>query len=277
VLEGFAARAWARGQPGQGGPLDLLKWRGRNTPLLVGCFGVLPAALYLASYLRWFGGPTAPYGWDLIELTKQMYWYHSGLTSPHPAGSPWWTWPLDLKPVYWYYAQSADGGSAVIYDAGNIVLFWGALVATGWAALLAQLLAWILVSRVVFFYHFFTALPYYLLALACALVVLWERGRRTLVVSYAALAAAAFLFFYPFVSGLPVPASEAGIFFVLPTWQYGCQFYPTFTCELGPASDVALASLATRLGVPLVAATIAIALWRVSPARIREWLAARRA
>ncbi|MBI3522502.1 MAG: phospholipid carrier-dependent glycosyltransferase [Chloroflexi bacterium] len=293
AVMGITALAWAREEPGRGGPLDLFKGRGLNALLLVGCFGAIPGLLYLASYLHWFGGPTAPYGWDLVELTKQMYWYHSGLTSPHPAGSPWWTWPLDLKPVYWYYAQSADGGAAVIYDAGNVVLFWGAFVATGWAtvaalrarsislgfvifALFAQLLAWIFVSRVVFFYHFFTALPFYLMALACALVVLWEGGRRTVVAGYVALAVAAFLFFYPFVSGVPIPAAEAGIFFILPTWQYGCQFYPTFTCAIGPASDIALGSLVTRLGLPLVLAAISIALWRVPPTRIREWIAARR-
>mgnify|MGYP000311229074 CR=1 FL=1 len=31
-------------------------------------------------------------------------------TAPHPAGSPWWTWPLVLKPVYWYLGQ--PGGNA---------------------------------------------------------------------------------------------------------------------------------------------------------------------
>src|ERR1700716_2783977 len=100
-----------------------------------------------------------------------MYWYHSGLTAPHPAGSPWWSWPLVLKPVYWYYSPTDQGESAVIYDAGNVILFWGALVAFVWfmvlairarsariafvvVAFLAQFLAWIPITRVLFFYHF---------------------------------------------------------------------------------------------------------------------------
>src|SRR6266702_7760463 len=102
-------RAYARGRTGTGGPLDLLAGKGRNAAFLFVSFAVIPVGIYLASYAHWFGGPTAPYGWDLIELTKQMYWYHSGLTSPHPAASPWWSWPFVLKPVYWYFGQSDAG------------------------------------------------------------------------------------------------------------------------------------------------------------------------
>src|SRR5439155_1452825 len=117
-----------------------------------------------------------------------------GLAAPHPAGSPWWSWPVVLKPVYWYFGSSSAGDNAYIYDAGNVVLFWGGLVAFGWCAVaavrarsvalgfvlfaaLVQYVAWIPITRVLFFYHFFTALPFYLLALAAALAFLWETGR----------------------------------------------------------------------------------------------------
>ena len=256
--------AYVKGRPGSGGPLDLLAGRGRNAVLLFVSFAVVPIAIYWASYLHWFGGPTAPYGWDLVELTKQMYWYHSGLTSPHPAASPWWSWPLILKPVYWYYGQSDGSNNAYIYDAGNIVLFWGALAATVWCgiaairarsaalgfavfALLVQYVAWIPISRVLFFYHFYTALPFYLLALAVGLVMLWESGRSRWVVGYLGLAAAAFVFFYPFVSGQPVPAQQAAMFFILPTWQYDCQFYPSFVCPVSGPTDIPLVAIASRL------------------------------
>ncbi len=258
------AYAYGRGRTGTGGPLDLLAGKGKNAAFLFVSFAVIPVGIYLASYAHWFGGPTAPYGWDLIELTKQMYWYHSGLTSPHPAASPWWSWPFVLKPVYWYFGQSDAGANAYIYDAGNIALFWPALVATVWCAiaairarsvalgfvvfaLLAQYVAWIPISRVLFFYHFFTALPFYLLALACWLAYLWETRRNTLVVTYLAVAVAAFTYFYPFVSGQPVPGSQAAMFFILPTWQYDCQFYPSFQCPLAGPSDVPIAAVVLRL------------------------------
>ena len=274
---GVTAYAYAHGRTGEGGPLDLGRWRGRNAFFLFACFALLPIGVYLLSYVPWFGGPMIPYGWDLRELTQQMYWYHSGLTSPHPAGSPWWSWPLVLKPVYWYYGGS-ETGSAVIYDAGNIILFWGGLAAVVWCAIVAararsvtlgfivfalavQVVAWVPISRVLFFYHFFTALPWYFLALTAALISLWEGGRRALVAGYLALAIAAFAFFYPFVSGLPVRAAETGVFFILPTWQYDCQFYPAFRCDLPGITPVDGTALLARLAPALALLGILVAGW----------------
>ena len=268
------AYAYANARPGQGGPLDLLAGKGKNAAFLFLSFAVIPVGVYLASYVHWFGGPTAPYGWDLVELTKQMYWYHSGLTSPHPAASPWWSWPLILKPVYWYFGQSDNANNAYIYDAGNIALFWGALAATVWCviaairarsvalgfvvfAMLVQYVAWIPISRVLFFYHFFTALPFYLLLLSVWLGYLWETGRKGFVISYLAVAGAVFVYFYPFVSGQPVPGSQAAMFFILPTWQYDCQFYPAFVCPLTGAGDIPIAAVLLRVGAATALAAIA--------------------
>ncbi|MEK6620593.1 MAG: phospholipid carrier-dependent glycosyltransferase, partial [Chloroflexota bacterium] len=324
------ARAWAEGRPGAGGPLDLLaarrwaSWRlprlleklaewlpermsrglqplrllvqGCNSALLAFAFVVIPVTIYVASYLPWFGGATAPYGWSPIDLTKQMYWYHSGLTAPHPAGSPWWSWPLVLKPVYWYLGQPGAGATAVIYDTGNVVLYWGGLVAVAWAAvaaararsvalafllfaMLAQYVAWIPIARVLFFYHFFTALPFYLLILAAGLAALWESGRRVLVVGYLAIAAGVLVFFYPFISGQPVPADQAGMFYILPTWQYDCQFYPSFRCNVALPSDIPAAAVLTRVAIAAAAALGAAAVFALTRdgarARLRTLVAGR--
>ena len=268
------AVAYERGRPGTGGPLDLLAGRGRNAALLFGSFAVIPAVVYLASYRSWFGGPTAPYGWNLWELTQQMYWYHSSLTSPHCAGSPWWSWPLDLKPVYWFFGAAQGGLNGYIYDAGNPILFWLALPAAaivgGLAvrlrsatlgvvalAMLAQYVAWIPISRVLFFYHFFTVLPFYLLCLAIGMALLWER-RRSAVLVFGAVAALAFVFFYPFVSALPIPGDFAGVYFILPTWQYDPAFFPTDSCPTLVSANIAT-SLTVTVALILEAAALALA------------------
>jgi predicted membrane-bound dolichyl-phosphate-mannose-protein mannosyltransferase/Gpi18-like mannosyltransferase len=287
-------RAYDRGRPGTGGPLDLFASRGRNAALLFVSFAVIPVAIYLGSYVRWFGGPTIPFGWNLVELTQQMYWYHSSLTAPHPAGSPWWSWPLVLKPVYWYFGQSADGDNAYIYDAGNIVLFWAGLVAFGWCAVaavrarsaplgfvvfagLAQYVAWIPIGRVLFFYHFFTVLPFYLLALAAGLAYLWDTGRARWVVGYLATAAAAFAYFYPFISAQPFPGAQAGMFFILPTWAYDCQFYPTFVCNPTIGSSFSAEALLGRIALALaVAGGVALLLVAWSSPRFSRLLATAR-
>jgi predicted membrane-bound dolichyl-phosphate-mannose-protein mannosyltransferase len=279
------ARAYERGRPGSGGPLDLLAGRGLNAALLLGAFAVLPLAIYLASYARWFGGPTIPYSWNLIELTQQMYWYHSSLTAPHPAGSPWWSWPLVLKPVYWFFGQAGGGDNAYIYDAGNVVLFWAGIVAFGWCALaalrarslplgfvvfaaLVQYVAWIPIGRVLFFYHFFTALPFYLLSLGAALAYLWETRRERLVIGYLAVAVGAFAYFYPFTSAQPFPGAQAGMFFILPSWTYDCQFYPTFVCHPTIVATP-LAALLGRLALSLaIAGAAAIVFFAVAPSAL---------
>ena len=248
--------AFERGDIGGGGPLDLLRGRRpTNAILLFVAFAVIPLAIYLAAYRPWFGGPTAPYGWNLWELTQQMYWYHSSLTAPHCAGAPWWSWPLDLKPTYWYFGQSAGTANGYIYDAGNLALFWVALPAAAlvvalavrarsWSlalislAMLAQFVAWIPISRVLFFYHFFTALPFYLLCLAVLLALVWERS-RTVMISYLGVVIAVFAIFYPFVSGLPLPGDIAGAYFVIPTWQYDPAFYTTDSCPTPIAENAA--------------------------------------
>jgi len=242
--------------------------------LLFASFAIVPAAIYLASYAPWFGGRTIPYGWNIVELTQQMYWYHSSLTAPHPAGSPWWSWPFVLKPVYWYFGQSSGGDNAYIYDAGNVVLYWGGIVAFIWCGIaavrarsialgfvvfagLAQYVAWIPIGRVLFFYHFFTVLPFYLLALAAGLAYLWETGRVRAVVAYMAVAAAAFGYFYPFVSAQPFPGAQAGMFFILPTWTYDCQFYPTFVCNPALGGSFSVGALFGRLALSLALAAAA--------------------
>jgi hypothetical protein len=140
-------------------------------------------------------------------------------------------------------------------------------------ALLSQYVAWIPITRVLFFYHFFTALPFYLLILAAALAALWESGRRPAVTAYLALAAAAFAFFYPFISGQPVPADQAAVYFVLPTWQYDCQFYPSFKCDAAIRADIPFGGILSRgaiaVGVALLAFGALAAAQNGSGARLR--------
>ncbi|MEX1171901.1 MAG: phospholipid carrier-dependent glycosyltransferase [Chloroflexota bacterium] len=181
------------------------------------CLVAIPLAVYVVSYLPWAvienhqlwpGMPPDNSGQTLLELTGQMYGYHNGLTAPHAASSPWWAWPFDLKPVWFYQDSFAGGTTAAIYDAGNLVIWWMGVPAMAFAAVMAyrrrslalalitigfaaQWVPWARIDRAAFQYHYYTALPFVILALAYFVAELWHgASRRTWLIARVAAAAA---------------------------------------------------------------------------------------
>ncbi|MFI5261883.1 MAG: phospholipid carrier-dependent glycosyltransferase [Candidatus Limnocylindrales bacterium] len=172
-----------------------------GAPWLYGlaCFTVVPLVVYILSYApwvalgnQWFSGfPAGHTGQTLFDLQVQMYNYHNDLRAAHPASSPWWAWPFDLKPV-WFFQQGYGGDTTgITYDAGNLVIFWLSVPVMAWTAwqawirrslaltvvmvgLLCQWLTWSRIDRASFQYHYFTVLPFLFTAVAYWLAELWH-------------------------------------------------------------------------------------------------------
>ena len=106
-----------------------------------------------------------------------MYRYHNDLTAAHAASSPWWAWPLNLKPVWFYQGSFAYSTAASIYDAGNMVIWWMGIPAMAFVAyqafrrrslalaliliaFLCQWVSWARIDRASFQYHYYTSLPF---------------------------------------------------------------------------------------------------------------------
>jgi hypothetical protein len=200
--EGWLRPGWALGIP--------VAW-------MLACLIAIPVAVYVASYVPWAwvenhriveSWPPGHTGQTLLTLTGDMYRYHNTLSSAHAASSPWWAWPFDLKPVWFYQESFAGGTSASIYDAGNLVIWWLgvpamafcawqayrrrslalALIAIGFAC---QWIPWARIDRAAFQYHYYTSLPFVLLGLAYLLAELWHgASRRTWLLARLAAAAA---------------------------------------------------------------------------------------
>ena len=204
---------------------------------------LVPLAIYLASYLPLIFGGSMSWS-DLWPAQLAMFRYHSQLTATHPFSSAWYTWPLLLRPV-WYYMGSLPGADTVASIAafGNPVVWWGGLAGillTGIAALrrsssrrfsalfvlllyAAVYLPWAAISRACFIYHYFTAMPFALLGLGLAFCRLSDRRpvlARRLGILLLLAAAALFCFFFPALSGLPVSTGWAAAMLWLPGWGF---------------------------------------------------------
>ena len=227
---------WRQQQPGFGREAALAIGGG------VAFFVAVPLLVYLASYLPYlWRDPSFGLG-DWWQCQVSMYQYHSQLVATHAFESRWYTWPLMLRPV-WYYMGSGlpQGAYASIAVLGNPVVWWGglaALLAVGRRILcgkgsrrgafvgvlfLAQLLPWVLVTRCTFLYHYFPALGFTLLALLLWLARL-ERRRPALAhglaIGMVALAAVLFVWFYPVLAGVPVSEGWARSLLWVPSWGF---------------------------------------------------------
>ena len=212
------------------------------------CLLAIPLFIYGLTYVPYLqlghpligsGGPG--HGWSLEELHVQMFNYHFNLTRGHAAASPWWSWPLALKPVWLYVDNLADGGIATIYNHGNLLLFWASLpamaAASWWAwrrrsyafALLVvafafQWLPWTRIERASFAYHYLTALPFAFIAIAYLIYYGLRSERwRPLTVAFLVTSIVAGLLLFPLSSAWTMPSWYFHAFNALPPWDFDFQ------------------------------------------------------
>ncbi|WEK53485.1 MAG: phospholipid carrier-dependent glycosyltransferase [Candidatus Cohnella colombiensis] len=203
----------------------------------------VPAGIYTVSYIPYFKATVAEDGIkDLWDDQKRMYEYHKGVKEEHPYGSKWYTWPLMLRPV-WYYGGKdlAKGDAQSIAAMGNPVIWWGglaAMLAAWWIGLrhrdrmvlmltfayMSFYVPWMVAPRsVTFLYHYFPMVPLLILFLIWMLRYLEERsykGRRwTMAVVISAIAL--FIWFYPVYTGVTISREWMNVFIRwLPSWGF---------------------------------------------------------
>lgn len=186
----------------------------------------LPVVLYESTYLiipfihglNWF---------TIWKMQVNMIHYHLTLKKGHLYGSPWWSWPLMIRPIWYYFKQIPLNGVAMVKGIlciGNPFIFWVtpfvmifALVqlfrSKGWVypfvviGYFTQWLQWAPVTRVKFFHYIYTAMPFAAIALALVLESYWRLGRfgKGLVVFYLVLVIAMFFYWYPLLNGMLIP------------------------------------------------------------------------
>jgi len=125
--------------------------------------------------------------------------YHAHLTATHPWGSPWWSWPLMLKPVLFIYdtvgnkiqAENNMGNPLIWISSTFAVLGTVFYLIEEWfkkrrfpvdhplvpflLGYFAFWLPWAPIHRVLFLYHYLPAYGFALCILTYWLVQLWKR------------------------------------------------------------------------------------------------------
>ncbi|MEM2082095.1 MAG: hypothetical protein QW744_07510, partial [Candidatus Bathyarchaeia archaeon] len=158
------------------------------------------------------------------------------LTATHPFSSPWWAWPLLLRPVWLYVSYLPLNAKSTIVLLGNPAVWWigfACIIGIGIFALdkfrkaaerrinavglpalfilaffFFQWLPYVLISRCTFLYHFYVNVPFLCLAAAYFISNYWaNRWMKVAAMAYFASTVALFALFYPVISGMPASTS----------------------------------------------------------------------
>ena len=217
-------------------------FRARELALGFLAFALLPAAVYLLSYVPWMRqGHTV---WEAIRWQKDIWRYHADLTATHAYFSRWWTWPFLYRPT-WYFWWSGQGVVRGIVALGNPAIWWASVPAAAWAVMTGVrwrdprrvfagagffllYLPWGLSPRTLNFSHYlFEAIPYACLSIGIFLDRVWDGRHPLLPRAYVVAAIGLFLLFLPLLTAMPLAVSLWGYRFPLlggglwtwfPTW-----------------------------------------------------------
>ena len=191
-------------------------------------FIAIPLVIYYFSYY-WQLTPDGNFSIQgVINVQQSMLNYHSGLTNDdHPFRAAWYTWPLILKPMYYYSGREfmPAGTLSIIWCMGNPAVWWPMLAGMLFTiamcikeklrdrkkliiivSFLAQYLPWVLVPRSMYIYHYFASIPFMIMSL-CFVIKYFEkshpRATKGVAIGLMVLAVGMFALFYPVISGAP--------------------------------------------------------------------------
>ena len=200
-------------------------------------FVVIPVIIYTLSYIPFSDGTDRAFITKVIEAQKTMFNYHSALSDTHPYSSKWYQWPIMYKPMWYYSGITADNLREGISAFGNPLVWWAGIPAFVYMlyliykdrdkkaifltlGYLSQYAPWLMVTRTVFIYHYFTSVPFVTVMLGYSFYKIVQKNpqRKKWVFVYTAAAIVLFAMFYPVLSGYPITISYANILKWFDSW-----------------------------------------------------------
>jgi dolichyl-phosphate-mannose-protein mannosyltransferase len=160
-----------------------------------------------------------------------MWWYHTSLKATHDYASPWWSWPFNLYPVWYFVDYPPNEKIANIFASGNPLLFWLgflSLLVTARDAIKQRsiklfsillmyscfILPWAFSPRIMFLYHYSPAVPFLSMSLGFQLykIGLLKGGKPILIAILLAIVLS-FVFVFPMLTGVPLSRDLMQLFF----------------------------------------------------------------
>jgi predicted membrane-bound dolichyl-phosphate-mannose-protein mannosyltransferase len=203
-------------------------------------FLIIPGIIYFASYTSIMQVPGNGIK-EFFNNQSYMYSFHNELSMKHSYSSPWWAWPIMAKPI-WFYgskALAAENLTSSIICIGNPLIWWFSIPALITGIIFAikrkdkymvvpifgalfQYIPWMVVRRMAFIYHYFSATPFLMIIIVYLLKIFSELGKpaKKVIYAYLILTALLFVVFYPILSGMIVPRWYASILQWFPTWSF---------------------------------------------------------
>ncbi len=214
-------------------------------------FIIIPVAIYILSFIPIdYKEDNQTLIKSVFDSVKSMFDYHKGVDATHPYASPWYEWPLNIRPIYYYQGSLLPNSwGASIAGLGHPLLFWTGLVAffvtlgfiianlfkkrkfIGGNKLLlfpvigylSQYLPWVVAPRkITFIYHYFSCVPFLILMTGILFRYLEDRGifSRKVTKVFLILFLILFVLYYPLLSGIEVPRFYLNGLQLLPRWEW---------------------------------------------------------
>lgn len=203
-------------------------------------FVIVPVLIYFLSYILFpnvYPGKVNSVS-KVFDQMNGMYQYHSTLTEDHDFSSKWYTWPIMEKPVWYYLGYLGSSMRGTISGIGNPAIWWVGIIGSIFALvsalvkrdrensylilfILCSWLPYMLIGRVMFMYHFFPTLPFWMLTIVSFIKYLTEKIKNnSIYVFYIAVVILFFTYFYPAVSGVAVSNNYLDTLLWFSTWYF---------------------------------------------------------
>ncbi len=190
-------------------------------------FGAVSIATYFATF-----APAFCYAQDpltlarLIPFQRDMYERQTQILASHPYQSSWWTWPLLIRPI-WYFYEPDHGVQRGVLLLGNPAIMWGGLVAVAaclWAGFrrrvpalagigllwVGSLAVWAVIPKSLGFYYYYHLSSIWLCMALAGAFHAWGRGRFARSDEwFALLAIVLFVYFHPIISAASLDGPQA--------------------------------------------------------------------